>query len=247
MLAIAGCLLVGSAAVAAESGPVETETISAPERVLFIGNSLTHRHGGMDWLIGTMVRAHDPSRPFDADIRTAKGVTLEHHFNNGAPRAIRARDYDTVVLQGYIPGSPTRTTSEFIEFGQRLGEQVREVGARPVLYMTWPVERRQWSNLDDTMSAHRQVAGALDADVAPAGLAFELAQAERPDLALIAADGIHSTWAGAYLAALTLYATLYDASLDDLDYEFGVNPEDAEFLKRIAQQAITDWEAGATS
>jgi hypothetical protein len=240
----ASLLAVGALPLAADE---LAEADPRPERILFIGNSHTERHGGMDWLVGTIARASEPDAAYQADARTAKGVTLEHHVRNGAPEAIRSRDYDTVVLQGYIPGSPTRTTAEFVEYAGRLGEEVQRAGARPVLYMTWPQVRRGWADLDDIVSAHREVAATLDADVAPVAIAFDLAMQERPELVLIGDDGIHATWEGAYLAAVTLYATIFGRDPVGLEYSFGVGADDAAFLQEMAARAIEAWEADATA
>jgi len=58
-------------------------------------------------------------------------------------------------------------------------------------------------------------------------------------------DRVHATWEGAYLAAATIYATLFDRSPEGHPYTFGVtDPEVATFLQRIAWQAVTEWREG---
>jgi hypothetical protein len=228
----------------AEAEPAATSAEPLPGRVLFIGNSHTYRNGGMDWLIGNMVAAEDPPRTFEGDLLAASGVTLQYHYENGAPERIREGDYDVVVLQGYLPGSPTRTAEPFLEYGRRLDEEIRASGARTVFYMTWPQGRYDWADLDDFVTAHRQVSAETGAAVAPVGVAMEKARAERPDLALIDEDEVHASWEGAYLAAATIYATLFQRSPEGLPYTFGVSPEDAAFLQRIAWETVTDWQAG---
>lgn len=250
MRAIRACLvltllgsLLASPAVQATDQPEDPAGEDLPERVLFIGNSHTYRHGGMDWLIGNMVAAEDPPRPFEGDILAASGVTLEYHYQNGAPERIREGDYDVVVLQGYLPGSPTRTAEPFLEYARRLDDEIRASGARTVFYMTWPQGRYDWADLDDFIAAHRQISAELGAPVAPVGVAMENARAERPDLALIDEDEIHASWEGAYLATATIYATLFGKSPEGLPYTFGVSEEDAAFLQRIAWQTVTEWQA----
>lgn len=215
-----------------------------PERVLFIGNSHTERHGGMDWLVGNFVAAEDPTRPWEAEHRTSSGVTLEYHLQNGAPQRIRKGDWDVVVLQEYLPGIESRTIEPFLDHARRMDAIVEGSGARSVFYMTWPQGRGDWAALDDFVTAHREVEAELGVKVAPVGVAFARAQAERPDLDLIDADAIHATWAGAYLAAAVIYATLFDRSPEGLDYTFGLTEEDAAYLERVAWQSVTDWRAG---
>lgn len=239
-MTLTASLVIGAAATVVAEDSIEP----LPERVLFLGNSHTARHGGIDWLVGNMVAAEDPPRAFDGTSRTSSGVTLEYHYRNGAIAAIRKGDFDTVVLQGYLPGATTPTAAPFLEYARRLDAEVDASGADTVLFMTWPQGRPDWAQLDDFVDAHRRAEAELDAQVAPVGVAFENAQTERPDLALIAEDTVHATWEGAYLAAATVYATLFDRSPEGLPYSFGVSDEDAAFLQRIAWQTVTDWQSG---
>jgi hypothetical protein len=236
-------LLSGAAVVAAQD--VDPSITPAPEHVLFVGNSHTERNGGLDWLIENFVAAEGTERPFDGEAMTEGGVTLEYHWNNGARKAIREGDYDTVVLQGYLPGADTRTAEPFLEYARLLSEEAERSGAETVFFMTWPRGYEDWSDIDDVIEAHRQLEAELGATVAPAAYAFELARAERPDLKLIGDDRVHATWEGAYLAAATVYATLFERSPEGLGFAFGVDAEVAAFLQRIAWQALNDWRAGA--
>jgi hypothetical protein len=256
VLAVVVAGLLPSAAVTASSAePSQDGRIAAPsavpgvatglpERILFIGNSHTDRHGGMDWLVGNFVAAEDPERPYYAEHQTASGVTLAYHYENGATERIRSGDWDVVVLQEYLPGSPTRTDEPFLDYATRLDAAIRDSGAATVLYMTWPQGRGDWADLDDFISAHRHAETMLGARVAPVGVAMARAQAERPDLALMDPDLVHASWQGAYLAAAVIYATLFERSPEGLDYTFGVSAEDAAFLQRIAWQTVTGWQAG---
>jgi hypothetical protein len=245
------CLLTAIAvsllAIAVPAVAAQDEIESAdplPRHVLFIGNSHTSRHGGLDWLVGNFAAAEDPPREFDGKALTEGGVTLEYHWQNGARALIRDGEFDTVVLQGYLPGSETRTDEPFLEYARLFDAVIRESGAKTVFFMTWPRGFNDWSDVDDVIEAHRMVEAELGAKVAPAAYAFELARAERPDIELISEDKVHASWEGAYLAAATVYATLFDRSPEGLPYAFGLSDEDAAFLQRIAGQAVTDWREG---
>jgi hypothetical protein len=240
---MSACLLaLGAASVAGQDAATSADP--SPEHVLFVGNSHTGRNGGLDWLVGNFVAAEATPRTFEGEAMTHGGVTLEYHWNNGARAAIRDGDYDVVVLQGYLPGSETQDAEPFLEYARLLDHEVVESGAQTVFFMTWPRESDDWSDIDDVIEAHRTVEAELGATVAPAAYAFELARFERPELTLISGDLVHATWEGAYLAAATVYATLFDRSPEGLPYAFGMDPEDAAFLQRIAWQAVTDWRAG---
>jgi hypothetical protein len=216
---------------------------SLPEHVLFIGNSHTERFGGMDWLVGNLVAAEDPPRSFEGERETASGVTLEYHYHNGAIDRIWSGDWDVVVLQEYLPGITTQSIEPFREYAGLLDAEIRASGARTVLYMTWPQARYDWADIEDFVDAYRAVSVELGVPVAPVGVAMERARAERPDIALIEGDEVHATWQGAYLAAATIYATLFQRSPEGLPYTFGISEEDADFLQRIAWETVTAWQA----
>lgn len=213
-----------------------------PEHVLFIGNSHTARHGGLDWLVENFALAADQASSFDATAMAVGGVTLAYHWENGALDEIRTGEYDTVVLQGYLRGSPTGTAEPFLDYARRLDEAITASGAQTVFFMTWPGTFNDWSTIEDVVAAHRTISAELDAPVAPAALAFEQARAERPELELLSEDGIHATWEGAYLAAATVYATLFGRSPQDLDFSLGVDAETAAFLQRVAWQSVQAWD-----
>jgi hypothetical protein len=242
-VAAASLLATVVVGVAAQESPAPAEPL--PEQVLFVGNSHTKNNGGLDWLIENFVAVEDPPRTFDGTAITEGGVTLEYHWQNGVPDRIRNGGFDVVVLQGYLPGAEARTAEPFLESARLLDGVVRESGAETVFFMTWPRGFNDWSDIDDVIEAHRTLEAELGASVAPAAYAFELARAERPELQLVSEDRVHATWAGAYLAAATVYATLFDRSPEGLPFAFGVSTDDAAFLQRIAWQALTAWREGA--
>ena len=216
---------------------------TAPLRVLFIGNSHTDRHGGMDWLVSNLAASEDPPRKIVTERLVGSGVTLDYHVKYGALKRIRDGDWDVVVIQEYLPGIPARSVEPFYASARVLDAAIRETGARTVLYMTWPERRHTWASLDDIADAHRQLATELGAAVAPVGVAMERAQAERPDLTFLDWDGVHTTWGGAYLAAATIYAALFERSPEGLHYHLGLSDDGAAFLQRIAWETVTDWRA----
>jgi len=246
-LTIALSMIVLAAPTLATAAAEPTAIEPAPESVLFVGNSHTARHGGLDWLVGNFVAAEAGERPFDAAALTEGGVTLEYHWNNGTPERVRYGDYDTVVLQGYLAGSDTASADLFLEHARLLDSVIERSGAETVFFMTWPRGFNDWSTIDDVVEAHRTIATELDAAVAPAALAFERARVERPDVRLIDYDRVHATWEGAYLAAATVYATVFERSPEGLPYSFGTDAETAAFLQRVAWETVTEWNEGSAA
>ncbi len=245
LVALAAISLLAGAVAGAAAQDDEPSAEPRPERILFVGNSHTARNGGLDWQVRNFVAAEDPARSVVAEAMTKGGVTLGYHWQNGARERIRTGGFDVVVLQGYLAGAETRTAEPFLEHARLLHEEILRSGAETVFFMTWPRGFGDWSDMADVIEAHRTIERELGVPVAPAAYAFELARAERPELELISDDHVHASWNGAYLAAATVYATLFDRSPEGLPYALGVDPEDAAFLQRVAWRALTEWREGA--
>ena len=84
-------------------------------------------------------------------------------------------------------------------------------------------------------------ANANDALVIPAGLAFAKAIAKRASIELYQADKRHPTLAGTYLAACTVYATLYRKTPVGLAYTAGLSPDLATLLQTAAWESIQEY------
>jgi hypothetical protein len=92
-----------------------------------------------------------------------------------------------------------------------------------------------------TEEMYVSVGNEIGALVIPAGLAFEEAYRRRPDIKLHQDyDGSHPTELGVYLAASTVYASLYGKSPvgNTYDYYGKVSKEDAAFLQQVADDTV---------
>jgi hypothetical protein len=200
--------------------------------VLFIGNSLTYYNGGIDQQL----------RGLAPEVRTRRfaegGYTLERHWQEGkALKSIQQGVWDYVVLQEQSQ-RPVLTQPRFFEFAQDFDQEIKKSGAQTVLLMTWerPESVPDGVTTDNLAAAYNRVGAKLGDKVAPAGLAFERALREQPDLALYNPDG-HPTIYGTYLAACVLYATLFSQSPAGNTYAArGITPEQRDFLQRIAAE-----------
>ena len=96
----------------------------------------------------------------------------------------------------------------FHETVQKYSRMLERAGVRPVLFMSWAYKDKP--EMTAQLAEQYTLAGnASDALVIPAGLAFARAIAKRPDIELYEIDKRHPSLAGTYLAACTVYATLY--------------------------------------
>ena len=104
------------------------------------------------------------------------------------------------------------------------------------MFPEWPRLR-----IDETQriyDLHVSIAQAEPACVAPIGQAWDLARARDPTLTLHAADGNHSAPAGAFLAALMLYATITGQSPLDLPAlpQYPINSSMQRALREVAAE-----------
>lgn len=236
---ITATLLLGSVAV------VSAQQEEAVNRILFVGNSNISENGGVDDYFAGLVAMDDDAPTMSVESSIIWGGTLARHLSlSTTPDVISEGGYAVVVLQGDVPLRKQRV-EPFFEAARGLDELIDESGARTVFYMTWPYADDDWIDLDGIVDAHRLIATELDASVAPVSVAMDDVLAERPELTMID-DTEHQTNHGAYLAAATIYATIFDRSPEGLAYRPSVvSEEDADFLQRIAWEAVQEWQKGA--
>ena len=93
------------------------------------------------------------------------------------------------------------------EWAERLAGLAREHGTRPALLTVWP-ESYRTAALTDVISSYANAAEAADAELYPAGVAWQSAWQRNPALPLYGPDGFHPSPLGTYLAALVVVAGL---------------------------------------
>jgi len=139
----------------------------APQRILFIGNSLTYYQDGIYTHLEKMGAAATPPRRIQADKSVFGGQYLKTLWEKyPEPRQAIAKGYDAVVLQEDLPET---TVADFREYARRFVSDVRKSGARPVLLMAWAYQRLGWISMAQIADAHRAAGKELGVDVAPVG------------------------------------------------------------------------------
>ena len=180
-------------------------TPQRPERVLFIGNSLTLANG-----LGAMVEAlaHEAGdAPIETRTVAVGGFSLEDHWTQGdARRVLAAGGWTTVVLQ---QGPSTQPASEALlrEFVRRFAGEAARIGARTAILMAWP-PRAGPGTFDDSGRSYRRAAEDVGALLLPVGDAFRIALESEPHLKVLSSDGFHPSALGTYLAAIVIHRAL---------------------------------------
>jgi hypothetical protein len=195
---------------------------------IFVGNSFTQRND-VPALVARLAAARGLTLAHR--LFAAGGASLRMHWNKGEARAaIESTRPDWVVLQEQST-LPIKNAARFHENVRLFDETIRAAGSRPVLYMTWarlhaPETQRQLTD------AYRAIGAELGAAVAPAGVAWERVLATTPHPVLHDKDGSHPTLAGSYLAACTLFATMFGERPEGDDG--GLGAADAALLRDSA-------------
>ncbi|WP_146151710.1 hypothetical protein [Ahniella affigens] len=191
---------------------LEPPLLNQQDRMLFIGNSLTSSNN----LPGLLSRlAAQAGKQLDARAQTIGGSSLEDHFRAGnATREIAAGRYPVVVLQ-QGPSSLPENQIYLRTWTERFDRPIRAAGGRPLLYMVWP-DRSRMAYFSDVRDSYRDAALAVQGAFAPAGETWLAAWALDPELAFYSNDDFHPTLLGSYVAALSVFCTVYQQSPEGL-------------------------------
>ena len=220
----------------------DTEPSSAPDSILFVGNSFTFYNNAIYSHLRKLLMAEDPAtrRSIFLKSMTISGAVLADH-EGGLKQMLDLRPWHTIVLQGHSLEAvdPERADG----FKQTLADfsgLIRDSGAEPVLFMTWAYAGRP-EMIEELDPAFSRLGEQMNMKVIPVGLAFAQALNDIPGLELHVADKIHPSLAGTYLAAAVFYAALYGKSPEHLEYDAGLDGATARKLRQIAWNSTGDY------
>lgn len=226
-------------AVATTVGLAENQTraANAPQRVLFIGNSLTYSQGGIYTHLEKMSASMAPPVVIQADKSVFGGQYLKTLWERyPEPRQAIAKGYDVVVLQEDLPET---TVADFREYSRKFVADIKKTNARPILLMAWAYQRLGWISMSEIADAHRAAAGELGVAVAPVGLAWERVAREHPELDLFVQDREHPSIYGTYLATAVVFATIFDRNPAESSYvPDGISGAVARALGQAAWETV---------
>ncbi len=192
------------------------------KRILFIGNSLTY-YNNLPAMVQDMADA--AKEPAYTRMLAYAGYTLLRHTDPEDPhfdearRIILGEPWDIIVLQDGAKTpvvGPDRMDKGFAG----LMPYIRQAGAKPVFYKTWPY-REGCVTLNELGVSYREMLEILnrcyekqmalyEAPGVPVGEESARVQEKYPYLTLYLPDCIHPNKAGTYLAACLFYRTLFE-------------------------------------
>jgi len=196
--------------------------------------------------------------------RVQSGFYLDFFAQDGiTTQAIRDQEWDYVILSGGCQTAAYPDTHHLIksDWGhhdpypalQDLQKKVREnhPGTVLIYIMPWAFEDGMtWipGQTDDYFAMQEKIrtnalawADSLDLAVAPVGMAWkEVMGWGVPGHYLHMEDWNHPAPRGSYLSAVTLFATVFKESAEDVDFPWVLNPADAEAFRRVGSETVLD-------
>ena len=210
MSRLAACLTL----LLALATPLHAQEPAKATRILFIGNALTSQND-IPARVEKVARA--TGRKAVVEVIAKPDFGLQDHWQDGEAAKAIAKGWDLVVLQqGSTAASGAR--EQLIDYSTRFARLIRDAGAKPVLYMTWPASDRM-RDYPNTISAYRAAASAIDGLLAPVGEAWLRILSADKRVRLYGSVTSPSSL-GADLAALTIYLSLFPAGPQEFDDAF---------------------------
>ncbi len=136
------------------------------------------------------------------------------------------------------------------EWTETFAPVIRGAGGEPALYMVWPSRSRLFA-FDEVRTSYLNAAEAVGGRFLPAGEAWREVWEDDPDADLLGADGAHPTTLVSFVAALTIYAELFEEDVTVLPAELtpsstglqsiSLPEETAVLIYAAVQRGVTKW------
>lgn len=206
LLSVAAVVMPATAQPRPANPTPAVAAVTAPLRILWIGNSYTYVNDLPRTLTMLALAAGENRVPAITAVLKG-GQFLRGHAARPDLPALIAQGWDYVVLQDQSL-APIQQPDTVLTYGTRLGTLATQAGAKVLLYVTWP--RRDTPTTADAIAAtYTKLATAIGATVVPVGPAWMAMREEAPTAELYIDDGSHPSPIGTYLAASTFYRVLY--------------------------------------
>lgn len=234
-------------------------TAPVPDRgelsVLFVGNSYTYYNS----MPTSIFLEFATAAGFDANVKaiTCGGHSLFQHADTRDPYGVKVAlellpdnvgMYNFVVLQEQSMRPASNDLATFYDAVRDLAARARGIEATPILYSTWG--RRgdseyltQTGMTNESMTwklaaSYTAIGEELDIPVGYVGLAFYEVYTGNSGIELYDPDTSHPSYAGSYLAAVTLFAKMTGIDPTTVSFNGDLSAEDAAVLKQAAKNAV---------
>jgi len=259
LLCVSVFALPGSGHLWAQSKPkVLSVGIEQPASAIYIGNSFFYYNNGLSNHVTRLLAAADSQYKLRSTLVTIGGSGFDWHDVDSyfRPNAVGSYSFDSknnivfnkldklfdlAILMdcSQCPVHP-QLKKIFWEYAKKHSDTVRKHGTTPVFFMSWA-----YADMPEMTAQlaeqYTQAGNENNALVIPAGLAFARAVKQRPDLNLYASDKRHPSLLGTYLAASSVYASLFKKSPVGLQYTAEIDAATAKFLQTVAWETVQEY------
>lgn len=191
------------------------------KNILFIGNSYTYGND-LPLLVKNLAEANGHS--VFVDSHSVGGATFANHASNSTVMTkIKSKNWDYVIIQGQSqePAFPDQqVNNSSIPGAKRLTDSVyaNNFCTEVMFFMTWGRKNGdpQWGPISTfegmqqrLYDGYMRIADSCQASVAPVGQVWRSIRNSMPEVELYQSDESHPTLAGSYLAAMTIYSSVF--------------------------------------
>ena len=240
--------------------PKDPEVDKTPEpldktkqyRILFIGNSYTHYNTMPENLFGPIAKAAGYNVIVEKIVKGS--YTMESFADPADVMGSRVHEklksnvkYDYVVIQEQS-SRPISDPALFYDGARALDALIKANGAQTVFYSTWGrktghsiLSTMGWTNETmtwDLAAKYTAIADELDAKIAYAGLAFYDIYAGNKGVNIYNDDKSHPSLEGSYLAALTIFSTIFGETPVGISFRSTISEKNAAILQQAAYDAV---------
>jgi hypothetical protein len=259
---IAALVLLASlahGAALAQTKPKLRDLGEVPVSAIYIGNSFFYYNNSLHGHVTQLIAATTPAMRLRGVSATISGSGLDWHDveSHFRPNAVSSYSFDrnnNIIFNNpkeklfdvaimmdcsQCPIHPQLKTV-FEEYAKKHSDTVRKHGTKPIFFMSWAyADKPEMTN--QLAEAYTIAANVNGAYVIPAGLAFARSISKKPELNLYAPDKRHPSLAGTYLAACTVYASLFRKSPVGLKYLAGLDEATATHLQTMAWDTVQEY------
>ena len=214
LASLAASLAFAQAPAPAAPAKADPAPPAKAQRILFVGNSLTYT-GDIPARLQKLAAAM--GRKATVETVAYPDFSLEDHWRDGRALAAIRKGWDIVVLQQGT-SSLADSREQLLEYARKFAQPIREAGAKPALYMVWPVQNRP-GDFGAVIASYRAAATAVDGVLLPVGEAWLRALGADKRIRLYS-DAINPASLGQDLAILTIYLTIFPAGQYEFDEAF---------------------------
>ena len=217
--------------------------------LLYIGNSFTYYTSSAAMLKEI---AWNEGHYIDLKLSIKGGARFHRHLGFAITTdAINKANYDLAILQEHSLGPAAIGKDKNSEYLQHSKDLAAKILAKSpdcrflVEFRTSATAKNNFYDCGDmksyvkyTLKGTKRIAKAIGGEISNISDAFFLAQKERSDFDILAADGSHPSKYGAYLKSCVNYLTIYGEPFGPSPADCGIEPEIAAYLRSVAERIV---------